>query len=42
MKKSCIITGIMSLRHLRMRFFYLKIDLKKKSQICMIKHYQIG
>ena len=40
--KKCIITGIMSLRHLRTEFFRLKMDFEKKSQICLIKHDQIG
>ena len=33
---------IMSLRHLKIQFFCLKMDFKKNSQACLINHYQIG
>ena len=42
MQRSCIITGIKSLRHLKMDFFDLVMDFKKKRQVCLINHYQIG
>ena len=32
-QRSSIITGIMSLRHLKTEFFRLKMDFEKKSQI---------
>ena len=32
-QRSCIITGIMSLRHLKTEFFRLKMDFKKKSHV---------
>ena len=42
MQKSCITTEIMSLRHLKTEFFHLRMDFKKKSQLCPIRNYQIG
>ena len=42
MQRSCIRTGVMPLRHLKTEFFCLTMDFKKKSQIRLTKHYQIG
>ena len=35
MQRSCIKTGIMSLRHLKMGFFHLMMDFKKKKELDM-------
>ena len=42
MHRSCIKTGIMSLRHLKSGVFYLTMDFKKKKELDMSDKALIG